>query len=124
VDEHLSAPVHLGPQYNLVGGILKKKPISVAMRPKRNPELLLRLGLVPFEKLLGDIAGEATNRLSVKHLAAHSGFRKASASIELNKHTITRVSFELRKLRSTYARFMAKRIKKIKSKLVDGPGGT
>jgi len=99
------------------------KPKCVALRPKRNPESLLRQGLVPYETLLGDIAGEATNRLKVNHLAARSGLRRVSASDELKKHTITKVSLELRKLRYTYAKLLAKRIKKSMNKLVDGPGG-
>jgi len=93
------------------------------MRAKRNPESILRLGLVPFEGLQGQVALEATNRLKVISLAAHSGLRRKSASIELKKQTITSISLELRKLRSMYAKFMAKRIKKSKSKLISGPGG-
>lgn len=123
MDEHLSAPLHLGPQYILAGGKLTKKPVSVAMRAGRNPESLLRLGLVPFEGLQGQVALEATNRLKVITLAAHSGLRRKSASIELKKHTIIRISLELRKLRSYYAKLLAKRIKKSKSKLISGPGG-
>jgi len=95
----------------------------VALRPKRNPESLLRQGLVPLETLQSSIALEATNRLKVIHLTIHSGFRRVSASDELKKHDITKVSLELRKLRYKYAKFLAKRIKKSMNKLVDGPGG-